>query len=75
MSIRLLRKRARAFFSMLSVCEISCDRGQGGVWFRVAVLNRAFLEQFHIENVDCSGSRESDYPQPNTRKNHAFSVV
>ena len=33
------------------------------------------LEQFHIENVDCSGSRESDYPQPNTRKNHAFSVV
>ena len=34
-----------------------------------------FLEQFHIENVDRSGSRESDYPQPNTRKNHAFSVV
>ncbi len=33
------------------------------------------LEQFHIENVDCSGSRESDYPQPNTRKNRAFSVV
>ena len=31
-------------------------------------------EQFHMENGDCSGSRESDYPQPNTRKNHAFSV-
>ena len=33
------------------------------------------LEQSHIENMDCSGSRESDYLQPNTRKNHAFSVV
>ena len=33
------------------------------------------IKQSHIENVDCSGSRESDYPQPNTRKNHAFSVV
>ena len=35
----------------------------------------ATLEQFHIENGDCSGSRGSDYPQPNIRKNHAFSVV
>ena len=33
------------------------------------------MEQFHIENVDCPGSRESDYPQPKTRKKHAFSVV
>lgn len=31
------------------------------------------LEQFRIENVDCSGRRESGYPQPNTRENHAFS--
>ena len=37
--------------------------------------DKTLLEQFHMENVDCSGRRESDYPQPNIRKNHAFSVV
>ena len=41
----------------------------------VLVLVLHIREQFHIENADCSGSRESDYPQLNTQKNHAFSEV
>ena len=35
-------------------------------------LSAAPIEHSHIENVDCSGSRESDYPQPNTRKKPRF---